>query len=260
MRITRPLVRSASIVALALASGLALGCNGEATAEDPMLLCGFDGDASPGYQGVVLHLSAEDGTGQSVTTAPAGSIITVVAGVYATLAGVNLCNTDIAWEVTEGGGATSEATSNTGSTKIHNNDFLATVDWTLGAPGSQTLHGYLPDDNSIEATITVTATPAAATGLVTLYNATDASAYMIGPGETAGPGNLLASHFSRTVSIPTAVGSQSEFRAYKTLGAVAAMQTCSVLASAWQGGTQPLVVFYDNEGNYLTCEDGLGSP
>ncbi len=102
---------------------------------------------------------------------------------------------------------------------------------------------------------------AGASNTVLFYNSATVPAYLVGPGETPGPANLVASHGpARNVTIPTTVGSQSTFRAYLTLGSPAATITCMVTADAWQNGTQPLVFFDNSEGNFLTCSDGLVAP
>ena len=81
--------------------------------------------------------------------------------------------------------------------------------------------------------------------------------YLIGPSETAGPGNLLGPSGSRSIAIPTTVGSQSNFAAYLTLGTLTVSATCSVTATAWQNGTHPLVMFSNADGNRLVCSEGL---
>ncbi len=96
-----------------------------------------------------------------------------------------------------------------------------------------------------------------ASNTVTLYNNSGVSVYLIGPSETAGPGNLLGPSGSRSIAIPTTVGSQSNFAAYLTLGTLTVSATCSVTATAWQNGTHPLVMFSNADGNRLVCSEGL---
>jgi hypothetical protein len=104
-----------------------------------------------------------------------------------------------------------------------------------------------------------------ATDAVTFYNASDALAYyLVGPGETAGAGNLVQPHASRSPSpqISTVVGSQSTFRAYLTIGGLAVgTTTCQVTAGAWSDPlSPPVVAFYDSDGYFMTCSTGLVAP
>jgi hypothetical protein len=92
------------------------------------------------------------------------------------------------------------------------------------------------------------------TNTVMMYNAAEVSANLVGPGENPGPGNLVASHGpARHVTVPSAVGSMPEFRAYVG-GNLVATKTCQVTAAAWQNDSEPLVALYDTDGYYLTCE------
>jgi hypothetical protein len=100
----------------------------------------------------------------------------------------------------------------------------------------------------------------AASDSVTFYNNSDVNAYyLVGPGETAGVSNRVASHASRGVLIPTAVGSQVVFRAYLVVGgAPVSTVTCQVTAAAWTDPlSPPLVVFSDGGGYFMTCSSGL---
>ena len=260
MRINRRPGSGRFIAAFGLLCALALACNSEGPGPGEVdLLCGFDGDASPGYQQVGLAAEARNSAGNIVTSAPSGSSVTVEAWVGAVLSERYLCNTDIAVEVLAGGGAVSSSIINTGpAADASPFSYIASLQWTLGAPGVQTLHLWLPDDTSIETMISVTATAVGGMNAILFYNSTDVSANLLGPGESPSPGNLVASHASRQVTIPSAVGSQSQFRAFKG-GSLVASLTCEILSTAWEGGSQPLVVYNDNDGNYLTCDEGLGA-
>lgn len=92
------------------------------------------------------------------------------------------------------------------------------------------------------------------TNTVMMYNAAEVSANLLGPGELPGAGNLVPSHGdSRHPTVPSAVGSMPEFRAYIN-GNLVASKTCQVTSAAWQDDSEPLVVLYDTDGYYLTCE------
>jgi len=112
-------------------------------------------------------------------------------------------------------------------------------------------------EGNVNFSVSVQFDPAGASNTVTLYNNSSVSAYLVGPSETAGAGNLVASHGFRDVAIPTTVGSQSIFSAYLSLGTLAVSATCSVTATAWQNGTHPLVMFDNADGNRLVCSEGL---
>jgi hypothetical protein len=244
-----------AIVGMVLIAAVVAACNSDNNGEGP-LVCG-DGDPSPGYQEVSLDLFLDDQAIETSRQAPAGSIITLDAVVLAHLLENTMCGTEVAFEVVAGGGHLAYATANTGSTLV-NDEYVASVAWTLGLPGPQTVHAWVADDPSIEATITLNATVA---GTVTMYNGAEISVYLVGPGEATTAGGLLAPHAERTdVLIPTTVGSNAFFRAYNVGGSLIASITCQVTAIAWTGGTSPLVVLNATEGYFLTCDNGLVAP
>ena len=152
--------RGSSIAVLALTCALASACTSDSIASDP-LLCGFDGDASPGYQDVSLNGSV------GATQAPAGSTVLLEARVSAELVRLDLCNTDVVWEVRTGGGTVAQAESNTGPVDPMALDYVATNTWTLGpTAGAQTVYLYVKDDPSINTLLTVTATGGFGTNLL----------------------------------------------------------------------------------------------
>lgn len=270
MRCLSPRSRGGIVATIAVLGALTLACVSEPLHEDDTdLLCGFDGDASPGYQEVWLDAYARDEAGDPVANAATGTTVRVYSEVIANLRlesyGVAaLCNIEVTWEVMAGGGTLSSPTSNTGSTLVAvglgYGSYVGQVDWILGPPGVQTLHGYVSDDHSIDTTISLTATAPPATNTVLVYNNTGDSAYVVGPGESAVAATRLQTHGSRQVAIPSAVASQSTFRAYLTPGTVAATITCTVTATAWTGGGQPLVTFYFDGSGHLSCAEGLVAP
>lgn len=260
MRLTIRHPLGPAFAGLVLVAAMVAACDPNSTGYDP-LTCGFDGDASPGYQGVTLEAGASDAGIQSSHSAPAGSIVEIGAVVRASLRAGSLCNTEITWEVTAGGGTLSSPTSNTGSELSgFNDDYVGLVNWTLGAPGAQTLHGYVSDDPTIEITVTLTATGAVPTNTAYLYNGTDISVYFEGPGENPPAGGLITPTNERGVLIPTTVGSTDFFRAYNSTNTLIASVTCQVTATAWTGGNYPVVTLEFNAelSHYtLTCSEGL---
>lgn len=113
----------------------------------------------------------------------------------------------------------------------------------------------------VQATFTITVPPPPGTNTVRIYNfSTSRQAYLLGPGETAGLENLVEPGHERLVNIPSAVGTPSTFRSILPPATEVATVTCLVTASAWQAGTLPAVKFFDNEGYYLACDNGLVAP
>lgn len=269
-----PVVSLGRIVAtIAVLGALAAACTTDDITEDP-LLCSFDGDASPGYQEVWIDAYASDGSysygaGFPLTSAPAGATVPVPSVVVADLLTTEenrgtLCDREVSWEVLAGGGTLSAPTSNTGTTQKspfpQHYEYIGLVYWTLGAPGVQTLHGYLTDDHSIDVSITLTASALPPINTVEFRNSTSNIAYLVGPGESPVAATRVPAHESRQVAIPLAIGSPSTFRAYETPDVFSVEITCMVTGTAWTGGGQPLVEFTISGGHFLSCSNGLVAP
>jgi len=93
--------------------------------------------------------------------------------------------------------------------------------------------------------------------VVYLYNGTEISVYLVGPGENTTAGGLIAPHDERSLIISTTVGSTAMFRAYNSTSTLIASITCQVTATAWTSNTSPLVLLDATEGYHLTCSEGL---
>lgn len=86
---------------------------------------------------------------------------------------------------------------------------------------------------------------------ITLYNGTLGTANLVTDSEGQASGSLGPSS-TRTVSVPSAIGSSITIRAFVG-GTFAARVTCIVTAAAWQGGSTPLVDLFSDGGYVMHC-------